>query len=45
MRKVRGSFLFVGSNQGIDNERRKNSVEGGNEKEKKGEKNKGNGEK
>ena len=35
MRKVRGSFLFLGSNQGVENEIRKNSVEGGKEKKRK----------
>ena len=44
MRKVRGRFLFLGSNQRIDNERRNNSVEGGKEKERK-EKKKRKGEK
>ena len=44
MRKVRGSFLFLGSNQGIDDERRKKSVEGGKEKKRK-EKKKWKGEK
>ena len=32
---VIGSFLFLGSNQEIDNERRRNSVEGEKEKERK----------
>ena len=32
---VIGSFLFLGSNQEIDNERRRNSMEGEKEKERK----------
>ena len=41
MRKVRGSFLFVGSNQGRDYGRKKNLVEEGKEKKKKEKKKKG----
>ena len=35
VRKLRGRFLFLESNQRIDNERRKNSMEGEKEKKRK----------
>ena len=41
MRKVGGSFLFLGSNEGIDYGRRKNFMEGGKEKKRKEKKKKG----